>query len=57
MRMPLMIVSTIIGFVVFRASSGQGASQALQTLSNEEGFLHLGFCKFCQNLLGFSTVI
>jgi preprotein translocase subunit SecG len=42
---PLVMVLIVIG-VLFRASSGKGASQALQSLSHEVGFPHLGSRKF-----------
>jgi hypothetical protein len=42
---PLVTALIIVG-VLFRASSGKGASQTLQSLSHEVGFPHLGFSKF-----------
>jgi hypothetical protein len=46
--MPLMMVWIAIGIVLLRASSGKGASQALQSLSHEAGFAHINFSEFIQ---------
>ena len=40
-------------FVLFRAASGEGASQALQSLSDEAGLAYLGFSEFIQRMLLF----
>ena len=38
-------------FFFFRASSGKGASQALQSLSHKAGFEHLNFSELIQKRL------